>query len=139
TTAQGGSTVDYYFSTRDAFHTQAYSRTDLALDYKRALSGGAHGTEAFGQVQVVNLFNQFQLCGCGGSVFANGGNITQNNIDQSVLTNPNAATRFQAFNPFTTPPTQGTNWDYGPNFGKALNRFAYTSPRTVRLSFGIRF
>jgi outer membrane receptor for ferrienterochelin and colicin len=137
-TPQGGSTVDYYFSTRDAFHTEGYSRTDLALDYKRALAG-RHASEVFGQVQVVNLFNQFQLCGCGGSVFANGGNITQTNVDQSILTNSNAAARFQAFNPFTAAPVQGTNWDYGPNFGKALNRFAYTSPRTVRLSFGVRF
>jgi hypothetical protein len=31
------------------------------------------------------------------------------------------------------------NWDYGPNFGKALNRFAFTSPRTFRVSFGARF
>jgi hypothetical protein len=31
------------------------------------------------------------------------------------------------------------NWDYGPNFGKALSRFAYTTPRTIRITFGVRF
>jgi hypothetical protein len=34
---------------------------------------------------------------------------------------------------------RGVNWDYGPLFGQALNRFAYTTPRTLRLSFGVRF
>src|SRR5207253_4167375 len=119
-TPQGGNTVDYYFSTRDAFHTQGYWRTDLAVNYTHAVAGSPHRVEFFGQAQVLNLFNQFQLCGCGASVFANGGNLTQTNIDQSILTNSNAATRFQAFNPFTTKPVQGVNWDYGPNFGKAL-------------------
>jgi hypothetical protein len=31
------------------------------------------------------------------------------------------------------------NWDYGPNFGIAASRFAYTTPRTIRMSFGVRF
>ena len=94
--------------------------------------------ELFGQAQVLNVFNQFQLCGCGASVFANGGNITQTTIDQSMLTNSNTA-RFERFNPFTTAPVKGVNWDYGPIFGQALNRFAYTSPRTFRISLGVRF
>jgi len=50
-----------------------------------------------------------------------------------------AGARYQTFNPFTTTPVQGTNWDLGPNFGKALNRQAYTSPRQMRLTFGVRF
>src|SRR5262249_4501119 len=62
TTPQGGSTVDYYFGARDAFHTDAYSRTDLAIDYRRAIPRGPGSTEVFGQIQVLNMFNQFQLC-----------------------------------------------------------------------------
>jgi hypothetical protein len=46
---------------------------------------------------------------------------------------------YQTFNPFTTTPVRGVNWDYGPNFGKAINRFAYTTPRTLRITFGVRF
>ena len=47
--------------------------------------------------------------------------------------------RFAAFNPFTTTPVQGTTWDFGPTFGQATSRFAYTTPRSLRLSFGVRF
>jgi hypothetical protein len=34
---------------------------------------------------------------------------------------------------------EGVNWARGPNFGNALNRQAYTTPRTLRLTFGVRF
>jgi len=56
-----------------------------------------------------------------------------------VLTASNAPTRFQRFNPFLDTPVQGTNWDFGPNFGKAVNRFAYQPPRQVRVAVGVRF
>jgi hypothetical protein len=49
------------------------------------------------------------------------------------------AALYAAFNPFTTVPVEGVNWAKGPVFGTALNRFAYTSPRELRLSFGVRF
>ncbi|MBM3818765.1 MAG: carboxypeptidase regulatory-like domain-containing protein [Acidimicrobiia bacterium] len=46
----------------------------------------------------------------------------------------------------TSPNQQGTretvtseNGDYGPNFGRAISRFAYTTPRSYRISFGVRF
>jgi hypothetical protein len=45
----------------------------------------------------------------------------------------------QTFNPFTTVPVEGVQWAKGANFGKALNRLAYTSPRGFRVSFGVRF
>jgi hypothetical protein len=47
--------------------------------------------------------------------------------------------RFAAFNPFTTTPVRGVNWDFGPNFGLGTSRFAYTTPQSMRLSFGVRF
>ena len=86
-----------------------------------------------------NVFNTFDLCGCGGaSVFVNGGNASLGTIGQAVLTNSTTAS-LARFNPFTTTPVQGVNWNYGPNFGTATNRTAYTSPRTFRLTFGVRF
>jgi hypothetical protein len=100
---------------------------------------GTQNVQLFGQLQVINVFNQFQLCGCGGTVFQNGGAVTQSRIDQSVLNNSTTPATYAMFNPFTTQPVQGTNWALGPNFGTALNRFAYTTPRALRLSFGIRF
>ena len=134
----GGSAVTYYFTARDAFHTQGERRTDFAANYVYHVKG-VRNLQLFGALQVVNVFNQFQLCGCGGTVFQNGGAVTQTRINQTVLTASTNASQFTRFNPFTTPPVQGTNWNYGPTFGQALNRFAYTTPREVRLSFGIRF
>jgi hypothetical protein len=123
----------YYFTEPDAFRTEGQRRTDLAINYVRRVEplGGA---QLFAQVQVLNLFNQFQLCGCGATVSQAGGAVNRGTIDQTVRTQGMAT-----FNPFTTEPAEGTNWAYGSTFGKALNRFAYTSPRTLRLSFGIRF
>ena len=93
---------------------------------------------------MLNVFNQFQLCACGSTVFgtgsaANAGGVNLQRLDTTVLTPGTTASRYAAFNPFTTTPVRGVNWDYGPIFGTALNRFAYTTPRTVRMSFGVRF
>ena len=44
-----------------------------------------------------------------------------------------------AFNPLTTTPVGGHELGYGANFGTPLNRFAFTSPRTFRMTFGVRF
>ena len=100
--------------------------------------------QLFAQLQVLNVFNQFQLCACGSTVFgtgsaANAGGVNLQRIDTTVLTPGTTASRYAAFNPFTTTPVRGVNWDYGPVFGTALNRFAYTTPRTFRMSFGVRF
>jgi outer membrane receptor for ferrienterochelin and colicin len=134
----GGNAVTYFFTARDAYRTEGERRTDLAVNYVFKIPA-ARTTQLFAQLQVVNLFNQFQLCGCGGTVFQNGGTVTQTRIDQSVLTASTNATQFTAFNPFATTPVQGTNWALGPSFGTALNRFAYTTPRELRVSFGVRF
>lgn len=133
-----GQNTTYFYTDRDAFRTEGQRRTDFAINYTRAIPGFT-SAKLVGQLQVVNLFNQFQLCGCGGTVFVNGGGVDlSSTIDQTVrtsVTNANLAT----FNPFTTSPVEDVNWSKGPNFGHALTRFAYTSPRQLRLSFGVRF
>jgi hypothetical protein len=73
------------------------------------------------------------LCGCGASVFNNGGISDQSTIQQGARVLPTP------FNPFTDTPVQGVNWNFNPNFGTGLNALAYTSPRLFRLSFGMRF
>jgi len=130
--------TNYYFTARDAYRTEGERRTDLAVNYTFKVPA-ARNTQLFAQLQVVNLFNQFQLCGCGGTVFQNGGAVTQTRIDQTALTNSTNASTYALFNPFATTPVQGTNWALGPNFGTALNRFAYTTPRELRVTFGVRF
>ncbi len=126
----------YFFTARDAFRTEGQLRTDLAANYTYNVHGKV---QLFGQLQVVNLFNQFQLCGCGGSVQASGGGVSVARIDQTVRTSVTTPASYVTFNPFTSTPARGVNWDYGPAFGTALNRMAYTSPRALRVSFGFRF
>jgi len=138
-TPQGGASETYYFTARDAFRTDGTRRTDFAANYNFAVKTPSRKIDLFVQGQVINLFNQFQLCGCGGSVFVNGGPFVQTRIDQSVLSNSTTPSKYARFDPFTTSPVEGTNWGYGSNFGKPLNRFAYTTPMTLRVSFGVRF
>jgi hypothetical protein len=139
-TPQGGSRENYYFTARDAFRTEASRRTDVAVNYDYKIRAGSQRLDAFIQAQIINIFNTQDLCGCGATdVFTNGGAVFLSRIGSSVL-NPalNAATQ-QAFNPLTTVPVQGVNWNYGANFGTALNRLAFTTPRTFRMTFGVRF
>jgi hypothetical protein len=131
--------VTYYYTARDAFRTVGQKRTDFAVSYARRVWGPRH-LELFGQFQLLNLFNQYQLCACAAStVFANGGSVNSTRIDQTVRTSVTNGTVYQAFNPFTASAAEGVNWAKGPSFGTALNRFAYTTPRTLRLTFGVRF
>jgi TonB-dependent receptor-like protein len=128
----------YYFTARDAFRTEGQERTDIAATYRYALKH-RRGVQLFGQLQVLNVLNHYQLCACGAAtVAADGGPVSLTRIDQTVRTSFTSAV-YQPFNPFTTAPVRGVNFDYGPNFGKAVNRFAYTTPRTVRITFGVRF
>ena len=62
--------------------------------------------QLFAQLQVLNVFNQFQLCACGSTVFgtgsaANAGGVNLQRIDTTVLTPGTTASRFATFNPFT--------------------------------------
>jgi hypothetical protein len=133
-----GTNTVYYFTARDAFRTEGLRRTDLALNYIHRPSRLGR-VQLFGQLQVINIFNQFQLCGCGQPVAQNGGAIRSERIDQSVRTAVTTPAVYQTFNPFTTTPVEGVNWATGPNFGTALNRLSFTSPRALRISFGVRF
>jgi len=142
-TPQGGASETYYYTARDAFRTAASVRTDLAANYSRPFGGGARKATAFVQAQLLNVFNQQELCGCGATIFNNGGNGQLNTIQgasagESVLTPLNTAA-LARFNPLTTAPVLGTNWNYNANFGTPKNRFAFTSPRAFRMTFGVRF
>jgi len=120
-------TVNYFFTARDAFHTETMIRTDLSVNYTHRLPGSGRG-QFFANFHILNLFNQFALF-----------DLSGNAINTSVLTEADNARRFQIFNPFTTTPVQGTHWDYGDQFGDAIAADAYTVPRTFRFSVGIRF
>ena len=145
-----GPTTTYFYTARDAFRLEGQKRTDLALSYNYGVGSGPRKIDLFMQAQIINVFGQEQLCGCGGTVFQNGGGVTQTRIDQTVRTSVSHPALYTSFNPFTTKPVQGVNWDYAPivnptgqlataGFGVATNRFAYTSPRQFRMGFGVRF
>jgi outer membrane receptor for ferrienterochelin and colicin len=136
-TPQGGVRETYYYTARDAFRTEASRRTDMAANYTYRVPGNL-SLDAFVQVQVLNVFNVQDLCACGSDVFNNGGGVALSRIGSGVLT-PVSTPSLTPFNPFTTTPVQGVNWNYNTNWGTPLNRFAFTSPRTFRMTFGLRF
>ena len=109
----------------------------MNYDYRMGIAG--RSVDLFVRATIINLFDQSQLCGCGGTIFENGGAVQQTRIDQTVRTAVSTPASYATFNPYTTTPVQGVNWNYGPNFGTALNRFAYTTPRTFNVTFGLRF
>lgn len=128
------STVTYYFTARDAFRTDDIYRVDLSLNFSFL---PWKSVEIFVEPQVLNVFN------------------SQNTFDlryisQSIQTRANTgSSSFAAFNPFTEQPKQGPaatggatpqyNWNYASNFGQATNPLAYQTPRTFRISMGVRF
>jgi hypothetical protein len=123
------SQIEYFFTARDAYRTEATTRTDASVNYSYRLRDAS---ELFFHGEVLNVFNQFQLCGCGDTVFNNGGVTNMTTIGQSV-------TLRAPFNPYTTQPAEGVNWAPHANFGTPLNSFAFTTPRLFRFSVGIRF
>ncbi len=119
--------VTYYYADRDAFRTEAMARTDLQLNVSYRPSR-LQRAEVFALVQLMNVFNQFQLY-----------NGNANAINMTVLTAVDDPARFRAFNPFSETPVRGTHWETGPEFGQAIGKDAYTLPRTFQFAAGIRF
>jgi hypothetical protein len=132
-------TLDCIGGVRDAFRLDGQIRTDFAANYAWGITTGGRKLDLFVQAQVINLFGNEQLCGCGGTVFQNGGFVAQTRIDQTVRTSVSHSQLYVPFNPFTERPVQGVNFDLAPTYGTALNRFAYTSPRQFRVGMGVRF
>lgn len=125
------SSVNYYFTARDAFHTDDIKTTDLGMNFSTRI---ADTVEIFLLPQITNVFNNQAVIAVNGTVL-------------TVLA-PGTGNTFVAFNPFTTEPVKRptgdqsvktANWDYGPNFGKATSSAGYQRPRTFLVSMGLRF
>jgi hypothetical protein len=127
----------YYFTPRDAFRSEANYRTDLAVNYAYRIPG-ASNLQVFFRGEVVNVFNVAQLCGCGSTVFSNGGATRLTQINQGILTAANSPA-LQSFNPFTDTPVEGVHWRRGPTFGQQVSQQSWTTPRLFRFSVGARF
>jgi len=122
-TPQGGSSQRYYYTARDAFHTETTSRIDLAVNYSHPVGAGAMRPTLFGQAQILNLFNWFSVV------------VPDATVQDSVV----ARSRFQPFNPFTTSPVEGVNWARNATFGLPFGVGSYNAGRTFLVSFGARF
>jgi len=128
-------TVGYWFTPRDAFHTDNITRTDIGFNYSFRFPALGSEIELFIHPYVTNVFNEQ------GAVYE----------DQTIYTRYSGSS-WRLFNPFTTTPTEcpqgtaaatckadGANWQKGPNFGKPLSAADYQTPRTYSVSFGVRF
>jgi hypothetical protein len=127
--------VPYYVFGRGTLRTDAVSSTGVGLNYATAV----RGAQFLAEVDVENIFNQHAV---EDPSFVNR-QVTMSRSDRNLA----------AFNPFTTVPVacpQGvatssaqckgiTNYQVSKNFGLPTDQKAYQTPRTVRLSFGVRF
>ena len=113
------SSVNYYFTSRDAFRTDTIYRTDLSLMFSTRIAGSV---EIYVQPQVLNVLNRQGLIG----------------VSTSVRTSVNSSA-YTRFDPFNAAPVRGVNWDYAPTFGKARSNLDYQLPRTFTLAAGVRF
>jgi hypothetical protein len=107
----------YYFRDRGSLRTDDVSATNLALRYAHAFF--------FAQADVLNVFNRQGIA-------------DPTRLGTGVTTAASSTT-LQPFNPFTTTPVEGTHYQLAGNFGQPLNNLAYQSPRTYRVSVGVRF
>ncbi|HET7745696.1 MAG TPA: TonB-dependent receptor [Vicinamibacteria bacterium] len=118
-------TITYYFGGRGAFKTDAVSATDLSLNYYLPVGFLKKG-QLFARVIVDNLFDQSAQDGSG---------------NETVFTasNQNPGRTMQPFNPFTTDPIEGVNYQLGPSFGQPISADDYQLPRTIQFAVGFRF
>jgi hypothetical protein len=114
-------TRTYYFGPRGGEHFDNVSRSDLALNYGFTIGG----VQLFAQFDLINAFNEQAVID---------GNTSIVVYDTVEIDNRN-----YTFNPFTTEPVQGVDWDYGSSFGEPSNEDDYQTPRTFRFSVGVRF
>jgi len=120
----------YYFSKRGEYRLPNVMSTNLAVRWAYPLARA----EFFAQGDLLNIFNKHNI------VPVNGGPSVNTTVNTS--TTAGFTSVLQAFNPATTQPIEGVNWSKGPNFGKLVNGGStanYQTPRTVRMSFGVRF
>jgi hypothetical protein len=124
------SNVAYFFSDRGAFHVDSISSTDLGINFYLPVT---HGAQLFLEGDLLNIFNNQ---GVEDPDFVN---QTVNTRRQTACLQTGTTTRCTAFNPFTTTPVEGINWQKGPIFGQPTSASAYQTPRTYRFSVGLKF
>ncbi len=115
----------YYFTARDAFHTDNLTRTDIAFNYAFRWNAFGKSMEVFIQPEVINIFNEDAVHWI-------------DDINDDVL-DATVSAAYPDFNPFTTTPVEGVHWDKVAAFGRPNNEDAFQDPREFRFSVGFRF
>jgi hypothetical protein len=124
----------YYFSGRGELRTEAIRSTDLALRYSVRVSA----VELFAQGDLLNAFNNaaiFDPLRLSTTVSTAATSTTLLPFDpakQTPIACPQGASA-------ATCTAMGANYQLASNFGQPLNNLAYQTPRTVRVSMGVRF
>ncbi|MBV8517848.1 MAG: TonB-dependent receptor [Acidobacteria bacterium] len=128
------SQVTYFFSDRGAFRLDDITATDLGINYYLPV---LHGAQLFVEGDILNLWNEQ---GLEDPDFVNTTILTRrNNSASGRCLQTNTTNRCLAFNPFTDTPVEGVNFQKGPIFGQPTSSNAYQTPRTYRVSVGVKF
>jgi outer membrane receptor protein involved in Fe transport len=134
------SSVTYYYTDRDTFHTDNITNTDLSLNYAFHFQSWGKGIEIYLQPIIQNVFNEHGVLNVNTSVRDATTNPARCVVAGcNTLTDPIVAGTFRPFNPYTSTPVEGVHWQKGPSFGKPVNQLDYQQPRTYRFSVGFRF
>jgi len=122
--------VTYYFTSRDRFHTDAITRTDLSFNYSFRWNAFGKSMEVFIQPEILNLFDEDAVVDVNTDIedATNGGDCPGG-----------AGGNCQTFNPFMETPVEGVNYALGSNFGQPENEDDFQRPRLFRISVGFRF
>jgi hypothetical protein len=128
------SSVTYYFSKRGAFRVDDIMSTDLGINY---YAPAFHGAQFFVEADVLNLFD---AQGIEDPDFVNKTVLTRrNNSSTARCLQSDGTTRCLAFNPFTDKPVEGVHYSKSTTFGQPTSELAYQTPRTYRVSLGLKF
>jgi hypothetical protein len=123
----------YYFTARDAFHSDDIHRSDLSLNYAFTFNAWGRDLELFVQPEILNVFKEE------GVFDPNGLDDNEGIAVRSARPRTPPATGLRQFNPFTETPVEGQDWVKNANFGQPLNNLDFQTPRTFRFSVGLRF
>ncbi len=109
---------------RDTYRTDDIHRSDLSLNFSFFVG---RNIELFVQPEVLNVFNEDGVVSVNTKI-----NTRSYGCSSSVC---------QYWNPFdpTYTPVEGLDWEKGPNFGQPEVEGDYQTPRTFRVSLGVRF
>jgi len=109
---------------RDTYRTDNIHSTDLALNFSFFLG---KSFEIYVQPEVLNVFNESGVTDVNEKI-----NTRSYGCSSSVC---------QYWNPFdpTYTPVEGLDYEYGSSFGQPENDGDYQTPRTFRVSLGLRF